>query len=397
MASRWSNEEDRELRRLYRLGVPIGAIAERVGRSQNAVSERRRTLSIAPRPRSAPWSAGEDELLRRSAALGLPASAIAARLGRPTEQVGRRRRVLLGGGHAPRAYASVEDDAIRSCWARGGDVQKLALALGRSAGSVRLRAQKLGVHQPRSRQRWRIQDDAAIRDGYDRGLTCAQIAAELVKRTPSAVAERAAKLGLATHARAWTPREDRDLRQLSRDGVALERAAQLLARTPQALRARARKLNIEPLRSPRAGRPGRPWTAGEDELLRLHHALNPAALADVLDRSPEAVTQRLLRLGLRRGAERSPHHPVYSRGKPTPGQRSTVAREIRTGRPGRHVALARRLDVAPAEIRRMTSDPATTKSRRPQIVDDDVTSGDAAAHFVQPARHRASEVDTPDR
>ena len=190
-----------------------------------------------------------------------------------------------------------------------------------------------------------------MRDGYESGLTCDQIATELTGRTAGAVAARAAKLGLATYARGWTPRDDRHLQQLSRDGIEVERAAQLLGRTPEALRARARKLGVAPPRSPRSGRAARRWTPREDDLLQLHGALNPASLAELLDRSPEAITQRLRRLGLRQGAKRSPHHPVPTRGGLTPGQRLAVARELRAGGAARQLAVARRLGLRPAELR----------------------------------------------
>jgi hypothetical protein len=349
---RWSGEEDRVLHRLYGGGAPLRVIAERVGRSEDAVAERRRTLRMAARPRQRPWSPVEDELLRSGAALGLPATVIAARLRRPPEQVRRRRRVLVGSRRAPRRFSAAEDAAIAACWAQGGDVEALAGELGRSAGSLRLRARKLGLHRPPARPRWRAYEDAAVRDGYERGLTCTQIATELGGRTAAAIAARAAKLGLATYARSWTAREERDLRRLARDGVGLERAAQLLGRTPEALRARARKLGIPAPRSAHAARGGRPWTAGDDELLRLHAGLNPAALADLVDRSPEAVTQRLRRLGLRAGAERSPHHAVAARRGLTPGQRAVMARELAAGGAGRQLALARRLGLELADVRR---------------------------------------------
>lgn len=333
MPPRWSGDEDRVLRRLYGEGAALRAIAEQVGRSQDAVSERRRALGIVARPRQRPWSPAKDELLRSATALGLPATAIAARLARPADQVRRRRRALLGPGRAPRPFTAGEDAAIAACWRESGDAETLARELGRTAGSVRLHAGKLGLHHPPSRPRWQPYEDAAVRDGYERGLTCAQIATELAGRTATAVAARASKLGLATYARAWNPREDRVLRQLSRDGMQLERAAQLLGRTPEALRARARKLGSAPLRSTRTGRTGRPWTANEDELLQLHGAMNPAALAELLDRSPEAITQRLRRLGLRHAAERSPHHPVPARRGPTPSQRAALD-ELCHGRRG---------------------------------------------------------------
>lgn len=350
MPPRWSAQEDHVLRRRYADGAPLRAIAAQLGRSENAVAERRRTLNIAARPRQRPWTEREDQLLRAAGALGLPAAVIAEHLHRPADQVRRRRRALIGAGRGPRPFTVAEDAQIADCWTRAGDVEPLAHAFGRTAGAVRLRAQKLGLHRPPSRPRWRADEDAAVRDGYERGLSCAHIAAELPGRTPTAVAARAAKLGVATYARAWTPREDHALRQLARNGIELERAARRLGRTPEALRARARKLDLAPPRSPRTGRGGRRWTPSEDELLRLYGALNPAALADLLDRSPEAITQRLRRLGLREGAQRSPHHPVPARGELTPGQRATVIRELHAGGPGRQLALARRLSVPPAAI-----------------------------------------------
>lgn len=350
MSSRWSPDDDRVLRRLYEQGLPRRMIAEQLGRSRNAVSERRRALGIAARPRVRPWSPAEDELLRAVTAAGLPVTAIAAQLQRPPDQVQRRRRALLGSRWSSQPFSVAEDDAIAACWAEGRDVVALADALGRSVGSVRLRAQKLAVHHPGARPRWRDHEDAAVRDGYERGLTCVEIATELPGRTATAVAARASKLGLGSYARIWTPTEDRALAVLARNSVELERAAQLLSRTPEALRARARKLGIAPPLSRCTSANGRPWTDAEDDLLRLHRGLNPATLAGLLDRSPGAITQRLRRLGLRTGALRSPHHPVPVRGALTPGQHATIARELENGGPGRKLAVARRLGVRVADM-----------------------------------------------
>ena len=378
MAPRWSTSEDRVLRRLYPQRVPIRKIATQLGRSEDAVSERRRALGLPARPRQRPWSPAEDELLRAASAAGLPAGALASRLARDAEQIRRRRRALRGAATSPRAYSPAEDDAIRACWEGDLDVQPLAGALGRSPGSIRLRAETLGLHQPARRRRWRAYEDAALRDGYELGLTCEQIAAELEGRTISAIAARAAKLGLATYARKWTRRDDHALRTLTAHGVELECAAQMLARTPEALRARARKLGLTPLRSRRSDQLSQRWTAAEDEQLRLHAGLNPGALAELLGRSPEAVTQRLRRLGLREARQRSPHHPALRRSGLTPGERATVARELRTGGPRRQLALAQRLERPPAEIRALaghrspdiaiahaTARPAAMASRSP--------------------------------
>lgn len=357
MAARWTTSEDRALGALYRAGEPLTAISDQLGRSQSAVSERRRALGIAMRPRIPPWTAAEDALVRAAHAAGLPASALAQRLGRPVEQVRRRRGRIAGLRAAPRPYTVAEDEQIRAGWERGVDVDVLAGNLLRSPGSVRLRAQKLGLHQPRARPRWHPDEDTVVRDGYEQARSCAQIAAGLSGRSAEAVAARAAKLGVATYARAWSPRDDRGLRALAGEGLAVEAIAQALGRTPQGVLSRARKLDIQLV--PRiALRTGQRWTAAEDEVLRLHAALNPAVLAELLHRSAYAVTQRMRRLGLREG--RSPHHPASRRGTLTPGERATAARELAAGGPARVLAVARRLDVSPAVVRAAAAQHAAT-------------------------------------
>lgn len=347
MAPRWTPADDRALRRLYEAGVSLRGIGERLDRSEQAASERRRTLEIPTRVRA--WKATEDTLVRAAARAGIPDRAVAARLGRTVEQVRRRRRRLAGPRLSPRPFTRADDERLRACWADSSEVDELARTLGRSAGALRLRAQSLGLHCPHPRRRWQADEDAALRDGYEQALSCAQIAAQLPGRTAGAVAARAAKLGVATYARVWTQLDDRRLRMLTDEGLRVESIAQALGRTPQAVMLRARKRAIALPAPWLAPRSGLRWTAAEDDLLRVNGALNPAVLADALGRSPHAITQRMRRLGLRDG--RSPHHPVVRRGQLTPGERATAVRELRTGGPGRVLALARRLDVSPSVIR----------------------------------------------
>lgn len=349
MAARWTAAEDRVLRGLYEAGMSLRGIGERLRRSEQAVSERRRALGIPMRPRIPAWTPTEDALLRAASARGIPASVVAQRLGRPAEQVRRRRRRLVAARSSPRPYTVEDDERLRACWGSGGDVESLARELGRSAGSLRLRAQALGLHRPRPRPRWRPDEDAVVRDGYEQALSCTQIAGQLRGRSAGAVAARAAKLGIATYGRAWSPLDDRRLLVLTGEGLPAESIARALGRTPQALLLRARKLGV-PLPAPRrAPRSALRWTGAEDALLRVNCALNPAVLAELLGRSSYAVTQRMRRLGLRDG--RSPHHPVARRSALTPGERVTAVRELRAGGPRRAIAVARRLDVTPAAIR----------------------------------------------
>jgi hypothetical protein len=148
-----------------------------------------------------------------------------------------------------------------------------------------------------------------LRDGYTSALPCAEIARQLPERTATSVAARARKLGLISYARRWSTDDDQRLMRLTARGTALEEVAQRLGRTPEAIRRRASRLALEPPAPASAPRRARRWTREEDELLRLHHALNPGRLAELLGRSDGAVCRRLCAIGLRARAQRSPHHP----------------------------------------------------------------------------------------
>ena len=195
------------------------------------------------------------------------------------------------------------------CLGHGGDLITLAHRLGRSPDALRLHAQHLGLHRPQPRRRWAEWDDAVVRDGYTSALPCAEIARQLPKRTTTSVAARARKLGLISYARRWSTDDDQRLMRVTARGTTLEEMAQRLGRTPEAIRRRASRLGVEAPAPAPAPRQARRWTREEDELLRLHHALNPARLAELLGRSDAAVCRRLCAIGLRARAQRSPHHP----------------------------------------------------------------------------------------
>ncbi len=345
MTARWSPQDDHLLRGLYADQLPINQIAVRVGRSADAVTARRHTLGIPARRRSNPWSSKDDALLRAACTAGVPASALALRLGRSTDQVRARRRKLVTPQPAARRYLPQEDEAIRLCLREQGDLAELARLLRRSPDALRLHARHLGLFDPSPRRRWAQWEDAAVRDGYTSALPCAEIARQLPHRGPTSVAARAGKLGLVTYARCWSAQDDQRLRLLAARGASLEHAAQRLGRTPEAIRRRAARLGTRSPAAAVAPRRGRRWTAYEDELLRLHHALNPARLAQLLGRSDAAVCRRLCALGLRRHANRSPHHPVTrSKGQPTPGEQRLLEREPAADAPRRRIALIRRLE-----------------------------------------------------
>jgi hypothetical protein len=362
MARRWTAGEDAQLARLYRAGAPVREIAARLGRSEDAVNARRRQLAIPARRAQTAWSDREDAMLAAATRAGLPARVVAERIARPVGQIRWRRRALRLTASPARAYSAGEDAAIRAAYNGQPDLQALSKRLGRSPGALRLRAAKLGLHRPARRPRWSHGEDAAVRDGYDSGLSCSEIARELPGRTPAAVAARARKLGLATHGRRWTATDEGRLRVMAARHAADE-LARRLGRTPDAVRQRAAKLGLTLLEERRLRRAGALWTAAEDDLLRLHAGLNPAVLGRLLGRSDRAVTIRLSKLGLRAGRERSPHHAVPRLGDLTPGERALLARELQPGNPRRLLTLAGRLGLPSTALVARMPRPATRRGR----------------------------------
>jgi hypothetical protein len=181
-------------------------------------------------------------------------------------------------------------------------------------------------------------------------MRCDQIATELEGRSSAAVSARAAKLGLTSYARQWSSREEAHLLQMASAGLSIEVIARTMVRTPTAIRLRGRRLGLRPPSAAPAQRGARRWTAGEDDFLRLHSGLNPAVLAQSLGRTPEAVGRRLRRLHSGDPQRRSPHYVVTRHDGLTPGQQGAIAREMASGGPRRHLALANRLELPLARV-----------------------------------------------
>jgi hypothetical protein len=271
---------------------------------------------------------------------------LAERFRRSAEQVRARRGVLLGRRSAGRRYQPAEDEAIRVCLGRGGDLVSLADRQDRSPDALRLHAQHIGLHHPQPRRRWAEWEDAVVRDGYTSALPCAEIARQLPQRTTASVAARARKLGLISYARRWSTDDDQRLIRLTARGSTLEDVAARLGRTPEAIRRRASRLAIEPPAPASAPRHARRWTREEDELLRLHHALNPGRLAELLGRSDGAVCRRLRAIGLRARAQRSPHHPGNGPVARAGARRGANPRPSVIGSPRRFIQVGTSWEVA---------------------------------------------------
>jgi hypothetical protein len=203
-----------------------------------------------------------------------------------------------------------------------------------------------------------------VREGYERGLSCAAIGRLLSRpRSADAVAARARVLGLGNYGRRWAASEDALLRDLIAAGIKLEKAARVLVRTPEAIRQRARTLGLKvPPPAPRP-RARRPWSEAEHAILRRHAPLDDLNLARVLGRSDIAIRQRLAALGIRETRQRSRHHPLVQTNGLTPAERQLVNRELAAGSPRRLFALARRLGRTPGELKRLAGDPSAAEER----------------------------------
>lgn len=354
MAGRWGTDEDKRLRQLYAASAPLAVIATQLGRSEDAVNARRSALGLAPRRRTREWSPLADTVLREAARASVPTTVLAQRLHRPVEQLRARRRQLGLDRSPARRYTLEDDRAIRAAWESGANLDDLARELGRNPEAVMLRARRIGLHRPAQRPRWTKSEDATLRDGYADGLTCHEIARAVVKRTPTAVAARAHKLGLASYARRWSAADDLRLgRLLSLHTI--DDAARTFGRTPEAIRRRARKLGLDAKAPLRRRRSGARWSAEDDAFLGLHAALSPAVLATLLRRSDHAIVSRLRHLGLRTGRRGSPHHPSPVNGGLSPGERALVDRELRNRGDRAVFILERRLGHNGAALRRAAS------------------------------------------
>jgi hypothetical protein len=355
MGRRWRASEDAQLARLYASKLPLRVIAERLGRSEEALTARRKLLGIAPRRRTLKWTEQQDRLIVLATRAGASAASIARQQGRSTEQVRARRARLLGRRAAARHYQPSEDEAITTAWAEEHDLDELATRLGRSPDALRLRARVLGLHAPAGRRRWSAAEDHALRDGYSAGRSCEEIhRSGLPRRSPGAIAARARKLGLTSYARAWTPEEERRLAMLLAWGTPPEQIALALTRSPEAIRQRARRRGLQIPAAHPPERNGRRWTPAEDEILLLHPGVSPGVLSNLLSRSDHSIRQRQSRLGVRTG-NRSPHYAKTGRADFSPAEDRLLRRELLGEGPPkltRLLALSTRLARTPGELQR---------------------------------------------
>ena len=144
----WAPEEIATLRQMWEDGASTAAIAEKLGRSYDAVSTRRKVLKLTSRRRLA-WTPAEDELLRQLVAEGLGPKLIAARMHRDDRRISERTKVLgirRTVERKPRPPVSQEHEhALRTLAAEKLSSSAIAQRLGIPRGTVLSRCRRLGI------------------------------------------------------------------------------------------------------------------------------------------------------------------------------------------------------------------------------------------------------------
>lgn len=271
----WSEWEDAQLRAGYAQGVPLPQLARLIGRPLSGLPCRAATLGLRHASKPEGWSDAEAVRALELAQTGMRYLAIIDQLvaeGFPRRSkigFGLKVRALGYGRGWGRSWTSEEDDLLRKAYAAGDSLRALGRALDRPPGSLRYRAEELGLrgHHPRRdgfRQGpvWTEAEDQVLRAEFGKAAT-KSIAARL-GRTRSGVLVRANTLGLVhgMH-KPWTDREAQAIAVAWRIGLGLTDLGQMFDRGPSVVMKYARRLGfcmsdparpVKPPRGPRAGR-----------------------------------------------------------------------------------------------------------------------------------------------
>ena len=306
----WSSSRDALVVAAARAGLPASVVATSLRMPADRVRRRRAKL-VGSRPAARRYDAAEDAAIADALRTCGDLNALAERLGRSPEALRLRARALGVYAAAPRRrrWTRVEDDALRAGYRDGRTCRQIAERIGggRTATAVAARARKLGLST--YGRCWSPHDDEQLRNLLRTGMTLDAVALALV-RSPEAVRQRARKLSLvvpqATTARRrragerWTAHED-DLLQANVTASPIVLAA-ALGRSGGAVRARMRSLApvTQRQRSPHypVARPREP-SPGELALLSRELLGDPGparilAVAHRLRRPPAAIREYLL-------------------------------------------------------------------------------------------------------
>lgn len=212
---------------------------------------------------------------------------VAARLSRSIHSV-ITRASMLRLGRKTSAWTPEEDDLLRE-WYGKEQIADTMNRLGRSENSVKSRARVLGLM--RKAPRWSEAELQMMRDHYP--TKGARYIATLTGRTREAIQMKAQLLGIESkRSRPWKQQEVEFLKR-QWGFMSVTAIAKSLGRKTTVVAHRANRLQLP--------RKNRTWTAEEDAFIKKNYqTMKKKEMAVVLNRSRDAVSVRMMKLGVRR-------------------------------------------------------------------------------------------------
>lgn len=259
----WTPWEDAQLVEGYARGVPLAQIATLIGRPMGGLSSRAGFLGIVHANHPPDWSAEEAARALDLAEAGhryiriiemLAEEGFPSRSGRAFGLAVRKLGYGRGWG---RSWTIEEDALLTQAYGAGASLTPLREQLGRTAGSLRHRAEYLklrGSHLNRNGWRlgpdWTEADERQLRQEYGRIPT--RLLALNLGRTKAAITSRANSLGLEHgYIRPFSADESRALDTAFRTGVSIADLAAALDRKAMSLSKYATKHGYQFGRRPR--------------------------------------------------------------------------------------------------------------------------------------------------
>lgn len=289
---------------MYEAGEPARAIAARLGRTKTSVLVREKIIGLPPRrikSTSRPWSSSDIKTLRTLYEAGEPARAIATRLGRTVGTVRLRAKIIgLPSRWESRHWSSTEVATLHRMYEAGDDYRIIAAELGRTVRGVETKARLLNFPLRPRFAPWSHLALANLRALYEAGDSVKDIARTL-GRSEAAIRSRLSLLRLSDRRTRWSSRELIKLRKLHEEKVPLDCIARELGRTTisitDKIRAAGYRLNHAP-----AG-----WDESDICNLRRYHeaGLSIGEIAGKLPGKSYHATARALEIyGIRRCSPR---------------------------------------------------------------------------------------------